>query len=409
MSNILKKIQSTVMDNQSRVAIGGDYPTTFSKLWSQTDAFAGGLQDREITAGDTVVIRLSNPRAFLIAFFGTLRNGCVPVTVPAEFDKADIVSVLNETDGSAYVTDETPFLSILTRADAVHLAITTDCDARMGVDLETFLDNGGMNSAGSRTGIDVVRQSDSDRGLIAYVGYDSGEPLGVTYTHAALTAAADCGGSLLETEGTLDHLGSRPLSKPIELLYGVTGTILDGGTYHPHSEWDPETIHSLLYTDGDSRTFVTPEQYEQLRSFETSVGDTLAMVEPPSVDQSAAETNDSVTRLRGCPETGLTHASRGTDIDSDRLGKPLPGVETRVLPGVETRVLDDETDGELVVSGPATMNGYISRPELTDEWITTRDETRWIRTGVAADNAPRRAGGSCADDPMESIHDRSHS
>ncbi|THE64788.1 long-chain fatty acid--CoA ligase [Salinadaptatus halalkaliphilus] len=371
MSNILTILQRIVMENKSRTAIDGESPVTYSTLWSRTDAFAGGLQDRDITAGDAVAIGVSNPRAFLVALYGTLRNGCIPVTVPSEYSTRDIVSVLDATGATAYVTDETPFLSILHGADDVRLAITVDCDAQMGVELSTFLENDGINSAGSRTGIDIVSQSDTDPGLIAYVGYEDREPLGIVYTHATLAAAAERGGSHLEPDEPT-HLGVLPLSNPLELLYGVTGTILDGGTYVPHISWDPETVRSILYTER-IRTFVTPRQYETLLSFDTPAEDAVAVIEPTSSSLESA-VDGAATRVRGRPETGLTHVRTPDDADANRLGNPLPGIETRLIEG--------PSSGELAVAGPTTMDGYVDRPTLTEDRIRTIDGQRWVRTGL---------------------------
>ncbi|WP_436343651.1 AMP-binding protein [Natronorubrum sp. FCH18a] len=396
MSNLTKQLQEAVMENQTEPAIAGSDPTTFSKLWAETDAFAGGLQAREITAGNAVAIRLSNPRAFLIAFYGTLRNGCIPVTVPLEYSNADITTVLRETGANAYVTDETPFLGILNRVETVRVAITVDIDARMGIDLPTFLDNDGINSAGARTGIDIVRRSDDDRGLIAYIGHDDGEPLGVNYTHSALTAAADLGRSIVERGANCRHLGTLPLSDPIELAYGANAAILEGGQYHPLPDWDPETTRSLLSTDSVDRTFLTPRQYDALRALEDDVDDRVAVLERAM--DSTGDKPGAAVRYRGRPETGLTHVRKPDEDD--------PDAPDEVLPGVETRTLDDHADGELSISGPRTMNGYVARPELTDELIATVDGRRWVRIGVFDRD---ETGVSRVGDPMESIHGRSRS
>ena len=387
MANIIKTLQEVTMDNQAATAIGGDDSVTFSKFWSLTDRFAGGLQDREITAGDAIAIRLSNPRAFLIAFYGTLRNGCVPVSMPTDYRTDDIIAVLNETGCDAFVTDETPFLTILNRAEKTRVAITVDCDARMGVTLSAFLDNDGMNSAGSRTGIDVVRQSDSDRGLIAYVGHDDGAPLAVTYTHAALAGAASVGRSILERDGTQCHLGCLPLSNPLELMYGATATILDGGTYLPQPQWVPETVRSLCGTDRVDRTVLSPSQYETLVALGIDADETVAVLEPTTA--ALEEFENTVTRLHGRPETGLTHVRTPATTTTSPRWEPLAMVECCVL--------EDGADSELAVSGPAVMDGYVDRPALTDEVIETSNNTRWIRTGVTGDELALYQSGDSAD------------
>ncbi|GEM_PF-1844608 len=410
MVNTVAKLQEVSMKNQSETVIAGDDPMTFSTLWSRTDAFAGGLKANDITAGDHVAIRLSNPRTFLVAFYGTLRNGCVPVTIPSEFSDDDVVAALEETNGKAYVTDKTPFLAILHHADDVRLAITVDCDGGMGMDLPRFLDNDGINSAGSRTGIDVVDQGDTERGLVAYGGHTGGDPLGVVYSHSALLAAARVGQTIASPDGPIGHLGSLPLSNPIELLYGATAAILSGGQYaaiftggrhYPRTSWDPETASSLLNTGSATRTFVTPAQYDTLRTPPADGGDIVVVAEP-AAEPIEPPTDGSIHAL-GRPETGLTHVGSAVDSDPAETAGPLSAGER--APEVRTRVLDDQHGEELAVSTPAAMDGYAGQPALTDELIETIDGDRWIRTGISVGD-----GGSVTpveDSPL-AVLGRSH-
>ncbi len=411
MVNPIKRLQQISMKNQSKTAIVSEESLTFSGLWSKTDAFAGGLRANDITAGDHVAIRVSNPRAFLIAFYGTLRNGCVPVTIPTEFSADDVVVALNETDGTAYVTDETPFLSILHRAEAVRLAITVDCSGGMGIDFPTFLDNDGINTTGTRSGIDVVSRSDVDRGLVAYGRHTGGEPLGVVYDQSALTAAARAGKSIAVSDGPMHHLGSLSLSNPIELLSGATAALLSGGQYaglftggrhHPHTSWDPDTVSSLLNAGTATRTFVTPTQYESLQLSQTADGNTVIVAEP-AADSIETPVSGS-TRVLGCPETGLTHIETAPDEQPVAVTGDSPIGKT--VPGVETRIIDDGTTRELAVNGPATMDHYIGHPELTDELVCSIDGDRWIRTGVSLGTAG--AVAPINDSPL-SVLGRSHS
>lgn len=390
MSKLIERLQSASMKNQSVPSVAGEEPMTFSQLWSRTDAFAGGLRNRDITAGDTVGIRVSNPQAFLIAFYGTLRNGSVPVTMPVEYGARDISTALNETNSMALVTDQRRFTSVLTRADSLRVRITVDCDSGLGVDFATFVENSGINSSGTRSGIDIVRRADEDRGLIAYVGYHDRKPLAVTYSRSTLAAAARAGagigtrGDYVDTENggddrtdsdaVGDHLGAVPLSSPLALLYGATGTILAGNRYRPLETWDPETVRSIRYTTDLDRVFVTPQQHADLRQLGTD-DDRVTVLESTSDNSTTdVEYTASAIHLYGTPETGLTHRRSPADVREDRIGTPLPGIETKVYEGADV--------DELVIDGPATMDGYFDRPELTADAVASIDGTRWIRTGT---------------------------
>lgn len=380
MTNFAKEIQSAAMTNRASPALTGGKRTTFSQLWSLTDSFAGGLQNRDITAGDRVTIHLSTPRSFLIAVYGTLRAGCVPVTVPSEYDGRTVSHALSETDSKAVVTEISPIMSLIVDSEALRVAVTVDSDARMGITFSSFLDNGGMNGSNSRTGIDVVRRPDDSPGLIAYVGGDEPESLAVVYTHEALRDAATAGSSIRgaaadEDDSLGTHLGALPLSNPIELMYGANATLVEGGTYHSIGTSDAETIRSLLVTTDIDRAFVTPQQYRSVRGSETSVdARPLTVVESGTAPIERRTVDDDAVRLWGTPETGATHVRTPADVESDRLGRSLPDVRTRVRSG---------PDGdELAIGGPTVMDGYFERPDLTGETIETTEDGRWIRTGV---------------------------
>ncbi|ELY68945.1 AMP-binding protein [Natrinema versiforme] len=263
----------------------------------------------------------------------------------------------------------------------------------MGVSLSSLLEDGSMNGSNSRTGIDVVRRPDDAPALIAYVDRDTAPPvdrgdeapLAVVHTHATLTAAATAGASLgrEETDDVTGNLASHcsglPLSNPIEFMYGASATLAEGGRYHPIAEPDSETIRSLIVTADIDRTFLTPQQYRDLRASDLPADDyDLTVVESASaaIGGQPGDTGGvgDAVRLFGLPETGLTHCRTPADLESETIGTPLADVRARVR---------ERADGdELAIAGPALMDGYFERSALTDEATETIDGDRWIATGV---------------------------
>src|SRR5205823_2520267 len=57
------------------------------------------------------------------------------------------------------------------------------------------------------------------------------------------------------------------------------------------------------------------------------------------------------------------------------LGRPLPGTRVRV------EAPDRGAAGELLVSGPRLMTGYLGDERATDAAFTDADGRRWLRTG----------------------------
>ena len=63
------------------------------------------------------------------------------------------------------------------------------------------------------------------------------------------------------------------------------------------------------------------------------------------------------------------------------VGRALPGVAVRVVDPGTFEPLPPDTDGMLLVKGPNVMQGYLDRPDLTDEvmrdgWYVTGDITK---------------------------------
>lgn len=73
---------------------------------------------------------------------------------------------------------------------------------------------------------------------------------------------------------------------------------------------------------------------------------------------------------------GLTEASAGSSVN--RYDHHRIGTVGLVLPGSEMRI---DEDGELLLRGPAVMQGYHNNPEATAEVLT---EDGWLRTGDIA-------------------------
>lgn len=390
MTNLLAAVHAAVRDDRTATAIVADRSTavaddavTYSRLWTLTDKFSRGLRDRDVTEDDTVGIRVTDPVAFLVAVYGTLRNGSVPVTIPASFDDRELEGVLEETDATVLVVDDRDPTITCTRLTTLRVAVTVDVDAMLGIDLESFLDNDGISRSG-RTGIAVTPRRDDDRALIAYVGRHGGEPLGVVCTHDCLAARARAGTGLPDGRGVDEHLGALPLTRPVEFAYGATATFLEGGTYRP-AQGESLTRCERLEGSDVARTFVTPEQYGELRRAEGDTpADAVSVVSRPTLSDERLPSTATV--LWETPETGITHVQRPEETDTGQFGTPVRSVETTTL----------EDDGEpvLAVSGRTMMDAYHGRSSLSERACRELEGERWIGVRRLPDMDSVQAGST---------------
>lgn len=370
MPNVVHSLQRVALENQDATAIEADRSLTFGRLWSMTDQFAGGLRDRDVSTGDAVGICLSRPVEFLVAAYGTLRAGAVPVVIPTSYDSAEIERVAKETGAEALVVDDRRFLSIVVGIPEMRFAVTVDNEKLLGVDFEEFLGGKGINAGGSRTGLDIIARNDEDPALVTYLDRP-GAPVATVRTHESLQAAAEAGAEAV-VDGQVDgHLGCLPLARPSGFIFGATATIFDGGCYHAVPEWDPNEIAGVLRGDEVDRAYVTPAQYRELRQLGIEPAhDAIAVVDPLS--EAASAPADGSTRLCATAETGITHVRQPADVQRGRLGTALDGAQARVA--------DGDTRDSLAISGDTVMDGYYDRPSLTEERTVTDGDGEWIRT-----------------------------
>ncbi len=114
-------------------------------------------------------------------------------------------------------------------------------------------------------------------------------------------------------------------------------------------------------------------------------GDTLTPELKGRFDRFLAE-HGSSCRLRegyGLTET-VTVCSLTHDLSSDRsgIGLPLSNMEMKIIdPETRERMPDGEI-GEICVTGPTMMKGYLNQPELTREALVPHADGKvWVETG----------------------------
>ncbi len=209
MSNIVNELQSTAMDNQDATAID-ESELSFSRLWSLTDRFAGGLRAHEISNGDPVGICLTDATTLLVAIYGTLRNGSVPVVFSPDLFDSEVADGLDEVGSAALIVDDRSPVSLISLSSSMRFIVTVDIDGYFGMTYETFLDNSGINPSGARTGRDLIERAEDDDAVLTY-GPNEGDGTARTYTH----------GDLWEAASEVDHPTQEPIAALRPVFEGI--------------------------------------------------------------------------------------------------------------------------------------------------------------------------------------------
>ena len=116
-----------------------------------------------------------------------------------------------------------------------------------------------------------------------------------------------------------------------------------------------------------------------------SGADTLQPSVRERFEQLVAERGGNVRLLEGYGLTEAVSAIMGNPLHAPRVGSigiPFPDVLVKICEPGHERELSSAEDGEICVSGPPVMLGYLGDPEATAESLKTHADGRtWLHTG----------------------------
>lgn len=244
-------------------------------------------------------------------------------------------------------------------------------------------DSGAALVLGADLPVNVTEQGDppsvevegSATACVLYTSGTTGSPKGAMLSRDALAADLD---ALADAwgwtpEDVLVH--GLPLFHVHGLVLGVLGALRVGSALVHTGRPDPAAYAAA----GGSLYFGVPTVWSRLVRDETTAralsGARLLVSGSAALPRATAQAMHALigqlpVERYGMTETLITLASRH---DEERL----VGTVGRPLPGVETRLEDDE----LHVRAPWLFSGYLNRPEATAEAWT---EDGWFRTGDTA-------------------------
>lgn len=353
---------------------------TYAGLSRRTNAAANAFTRLGIDAGDRVAICLDNQLAFLTAHLGTMKRGAVPVPINTQFTDAQVRYVLDISDVSALVTDES-FASV---AEVVDATLTVDGSA--GNDYQTALEAADADMA-------VHPRRSDELAEILYTSGTTGRPKGVRHTH---------GNVVTNAMGIVTSLGltREDVGLTVCQCFHVTGLnvtttplLLARAENRILPAFDPGRVLSTVETYGVTYAFFTPSMVTDLLedggaarydlSSLTTVGVGGAPMPKGRFEEAEATFGCPVLEGYGMTETTPLAAFNRPDTER-KLGSVGPPVREVV----DLRIEDPETGdavargecGELLWRGDTVTPGYERRRNDVTAFVE-RDGERWLCSG----------------------------
>jgi HIP---CoA ligase len=373
-----------------------DGQLTFAQLRDEVWQAAAGLAGHGVKAGTRVALWAPNTLDTAIALLGTLVAGGVVVPLNTRYRSHEMAEILGSARCEVVIAPSV-FLGREYAAEALEVAgdasvIALGDNPPAGAVPWGDILGGPAGQDAARLDQVLAAQSGDDVVVIQYTSGTTGRPRGAMLRQGPMlaTAATWCDvvgmheGDVYPVAYPLSHVGGFktgllttltaratavliPVVTADSVVAAITGhgaTILNG---------PPPVLRSVLDAARAGRLPAST----RIREVVTG----SAIVPPQLVRELVAELG--VTNMiiaYGLTEaTGVcTMTRRGDSVDlvCETLGAPIDGVQVRIDPSGE-RAAGERAVGEIEVSGPNVMVGYLEDPASTEQVM----HDGWLRTG----------------------------
>ena len=416
MYQLLKQNARQYPNNTAYVFMGKK--TSYCEFLARIEAAAKGLVAMGINKGDRVTICMPNSPQALDCFYALNRIGAIPsmihplsatkeIAFYLEVSHSKAILTLDQfhdkvaqaTEGKytiliARIQDELPFpLNLL-------YPMTKNARAvpklpKMGYTLWSQL-----IAAGKNTVLPEDTGKAEDCGAILYSGGTTGTSKGIMLSNLNFNAlgmqtiAASGFGSV---EG-MKMLSVMPVFHGFGLGIGIHTALIGGATCVLLPQFNIQTYADTLIKQKPNLIPGVPTLFEALLRAESlqgqdlsflkgifSGGDSLSPELKKKVDQFLKDHNCAEQIREGYGTTECVTASCLTPKDyarSGSIGVPFPDVFYKVVAPGTTEEVDANIEGEICISGPTVMLGYMDNPEETAHTLRSHGDGRiWLHTG----------------------------
>lgn len=356
-----------------------DKELSYEAVEEQTGRLANALRSMGVNAGDCVVILMDNRPEYLITEIAAIRAGATAVPLNSDLDEDTIRFVLNNCKAQILAVGPA-FFSI---GKKFQKDSSFDLNHIIGIEGETEFPIGfhRFSELLSKADSDAptVTPSAEDVAAIYYTGGTTGEPKGVMHTHRGLIL------------NTYSHIAELEISKREQALlttplghsagYIAQAILTQGGTVVLEQEYEPAQFLKTIADEQITWSFLASTMISELldastiNETDTSSLETLvygASSIPSSVLKEGIETLGQIfIQLYGLTEVpNLASVLSKSDHDPEQedtlrsAGYPVQFADVSI---VDRENRWDDDIGEIVITSPYSMKGYLSQNALVSE------------------------------------------
>ena len=397
--------------------------TTYTEFMKRIQAAAQGLYKMGIRKGDKVTICMANTPQALDCFYALNRIGAIPNMIHPLSASQEIAFYLNFSKSKAILTLDQFYYKVaeilpqLENPTEILIAKVVD---ELPAPLSALypltksaravkkLPKAGytlwydMVKAGKNTKLPAQKSRYDSCGAILYSGGTTGTTKGIMLSNLNFNALAlqtiAASGFSMEEISNMKMLSVMPVFHGFGLGIGIHTPLVAGGTCILIPQFNVKVYAKTLMKQKPNLIPGVPTLFEALLRTEDlagadlsflkgifSGGDSLSPELKKKVDAFLREHNCSEQIREGYGTTECVTASCLTPKDYARqgsIGVPFPDTYYKIVEPGTTNEVGPNIEGEICISGPTVMLGYMDNPYETANTLRRHYDGRiWLHTG----------------------------
>ena len=397
--------------------------TTYAEFMKRIQAAAQGLYNMGIRKGDKVTICMANTPQALDCFYALNRLGAIPNMIHPLSASQEIAFYLNFSKSKAILTLdqfyykvaeiqpqlENPTKILIAKvADELPVPLNVLYPMTKSARAIKKLPKTGytlwydMVRAGKNTQLPPKEGRYDECGAILYSGGTTGTTKGIMLSNLNFNALAlqtiAASGFTMEEISNMKMLSVMPVFHGFGLGIGIHTPLVAGGTCILIPQFNVKIYAETLVKQKPNLIPGVPTLFEALLRAENLENADLSFLKGifsggDSLSPELKKKVDTFLKDHGCTEqiregygtTECVTASCLTPKDYARqgsIGVPFPDTYYKIVEPGTTNEVDPNTEGEICVSGPTVMLGYMDNPEETMNTLRRHYDGRiWLHTG----------------------------
>ena len=386
--NFYELIQSQAKKRGSKVALlDGDDKINYTEILQRADKLAAFLADKGVGRGDKVALFLRNSPEFIYSIFAVSKIGAILVPINT-FLKGEELSYILEDSGAKFLIASIIHQKVVSQSSAHELCPVTLWEG----DIQSTDEHNIAFVEATSTTLDtsLVASGLDDTAVIIYTSGTTGKPKGAMLSYKNILSNADSGMRTIDVKPKdrgiiflpMFHSFTFSIGLMLPMYVGASVVIIRSIT--PFSNIFKQTLTkrvTLFFGIPDVYNALSKARlpwyfmwFNKIRAFISGA----AALQPKTLDAMAAKFKRA-TLLEGY---GLSEASPAVCMNTFKKQKAR-SVGT-ALHGYEMKIVDEAmvelprgTVGDIITRGDNIMQGYLHRPEATEECIIGG----WLLTG----------------------------